>query len=54
MRLENLDTSLVIAINTHQASNNAHCGKYIQIKNTSNGKTVTALVADSECLDLAV
>jgi hypothetical protein len=52
MRLESLDTSLVIAMNTHQASNNAHCGKYIQ--NTSNGKTVTALVADSEYLDLTV
>lgn len=33
-------------MNTPQVDGGSHCGKYVTVKNTANGKTVTAKVAD--------
>lgn len=42
------DSAVIVAMNVDQAGNNAHCGQYVHITNTANGKSITALVAD-EC-----
>ncbi|KAK4705386.1 hypothetical protein P7C70_g829, partial [Phenoliferia sp. Uapishka_3] len=41
------DSSYIVALNTAQYSS-GNCGKKVKITNTSNGKSVTATVAD-EC-----
>ncbi|KAM0793362.1 hypothetical protein ACM66B_000817 [Microbotryomycetes sp. NB124-2] len=54
------DGDKVVAVNTPQVANQGHCGKYVIIENTSNGRQLRAKVAD-ECptcswgsLDLSV
>ncbi|GJN92097.1 hypothetical protein Rhopal_005126-T1 [Rhodotorula paludigena] len=42
----NPDSALIVAMNTPQVSGGAHCGKFVTITNTANGKKVRAKVAD--------
>lgn len=42
------DSDFVIALQTAEYSNGAHCGKKVKILNKANQKTATATVAD-EC-----
>lgn len=42
------DSDIICALETATYANGAHCGKYVLITNTENGKTVKVLVAD-EC-----
>lgn len=39
---------MIVAMNSPMVNGGAHCGQWVNIKNTANGKTVTAKVAD-EC-----
>ncbi|ORY74995.1 RlpA-like double-psi beta-barrel-protein domain-containing protein-containing protein [Leucosporidium creatinivorum] len=41
------DSDYIVAMNSPQVSNGAHCGKYVQVTNTANGKSVKAMVADT-------
>ncbi|GAA5899440.1 RlpA-like double-psi beta-barrel domain-containing protein [Sporobolomyces salmoneus] len=43
----NGDYSMIVALNAPQRSENSHCGQWVTIKNTQNGKTVSAKVADT-------
>jgi len=45
----NSDSALIVALNTPQ-NPAQHCGDYVLITNTANGKQVKAKVADSESL----
>ncbi|GAA5968382.1 hypothetical protein JCM21900_002396 [Sporobolomyces salmonicolor] len=54
------DSDLIVAMNSAQVADGAHCGQYVTVTNLANSKTVRALVAD-ECpgcsygsLDLSV
>ncbi|KAM0755654.1 barwin-like endoglucanase, partial [Meredithblackwellia eburnea MCA 4105] len=42
------DYDLIVAMNSAQVNGGSHCGKTVHITNTSNGKSLTAVVAD-EC-----
>lgn len=44
----NKDSDKVVALPTAVYGSGSHCGKTVHIKNTKNGKTATATVAD-EC-----
>ncbi|GAA6063674.1 hypothetical protein JCM10212_000410 [Sporobolomyces blumeae] len=43
----NGDYSMIVAMNAPMVDGGAHCGQWVNIKNTANGKTVTAKVADT-------
>ncbi|BGP36343.1 hypothetical protein JCM10449v2_000243 [Rhodotorula kratochvilovae] len=45
---KNSDSTLLVAMNSPQVSGGKHCGRYVTLTNTANGKSVRALVAD-EC-----
>ncbi|KAL7420484.1 hypothetical protein Q5752_004434 [Cryptotrichosporon argae] len=46
----NVDTDMIVALNSaqYEANDGGNCGQYLEIENTSNGKTAYAYVAD-EC-----
>ncbi|GAA6058515.1 hypothetical protein JCM10212_006954 [Sporobolomyces blumeae] len=43
----NGDYSMIVAMNAPMVDGGSHCGQWVNIKNTANGKTVTAKVADT-------
>lgn len=43
----NSDYTNLVALSYSQVNGGAHCGQYVNIKNTANGRTVTAIVADT-------
>lgn len=43
----NSDSAFIVAVNAAQVNGGSHCGQTVQIKNTQNGRTITAKVADT-------
>ncbi|GAA5898217.1 hypothetical protein JCM8208_000186 [Rhodotorula glutinis] len=43
----NSDSAYIVAMNSPQVAGGSHCGQYVTVTNTANGKSVRAQVADT-------
>lgn len=48
----NSDSAYIVAMNSPQVAGGSHCGQYVTVTNTANGKSVRAQVADT-CVPLS-
>ena len=49
----NSDSAYIVAMNSPQVAGGSHCGQYVTVTNTANGKSVRAQVADT-CVPLSL